>query len=439
MVLEEKRIRRIEPVETVIFLIGEVVFDIDHGPVVKTPAGLSPLEEQEISFGALPDTRSYTLHREGFVFVGSQGVFHILFIQEPDKQVKRGYIQKSIFIKANKVIPWLPRYLEESVSLSSEYTPEIVFYHLIDMNDELKSLGVPYLGHSSSTSTPSSSDDSSAGTREESTQAPGTNRNTNRNTTHSNIPSSNSTIPSDSNGSTTGSNGISISDTHKHTTISGDSSIPIGDRPEQPIRLLTNAYTSNDINRRNESISGYLIYPRHKISTIYTPETHPMISKNKKSILENLFRCKSFLVIGSTPMQVSETICTLHTYHNMFYGGEIHPYRSSFLPVIITKHILIGTTNEHIYQKNNYDNVIDLISNKYTTKYTSTTDSLEKYIRILNEYFDENPMTFSPNSFIEHLILLGVPLKTRNIFWEFFESPNYASWIASLGYSTENN
>lgn len=296
-------------------LIGEVEFHVDIGPVVRTPRGLQEKEEQEIAFSSLPDIRSQKMTKESFIFTNSSGAFHVSFIQERDSRAKRGYVQRSVFVRCTKIIPALPIYISESLISSDKYTAENVLKVLLEMNQREKPL-------------------------------------------------------------------------EKH---------------------------------RKES-EKQLAYLR-------------VIEKNRDSILECLFRGKSFLVLGKMPTEVSSAVCSLYTLCGFPYGGIVVPYKSSFSREITDKDIIIGGTNEHLFKKDDFDCILDLAGERFISKTKCNAKKIEVFLECLAEYFKKNPTSFQIDPFFRYAEAQGMSIGTKRAFREFFSSSNFSSWVNSMGYT----
>jgi len=314
---------------------GEVEFDIDNGPVVVYPKGLGETEEEEIAFSSLPDIRSQGMTRERFIFKRGEKYYHVSFIQEENSEVKRGYVQKSVFIKCGKLLPDLPRKIESVLEGASEYRAEVLKEKMKMAKIEDRDGG---------------GDGGKDGDRD-----------------------------ADRGGGRDGNGG--------------------GDR---------------DADKNN-------VFKK-------------LLEKHRRIIFENIIRCRSFLVLGESPTEVSDAVCILSKFCGFSYGGEIVPYRSSFIEEFDNQEKMIGGTNEHIFKTENFDNVFNLKTGKYHTKYSDSSRITEKHFEDLQAYFLKSPYTFSVPKFIECLEKKESSLKTRRVFREFFESKNFPSWLDSLGY-----
>ncbi|KAI5186845.1 hypothetical protein NEHOM01_1740 [Nematocida homosporus] len=309
---EPIRIKKFKKEEVLADMIGEVEFHIDNGPTVKIPKNLPDLEEQEIAFSALPDIRSAGLHQESFIFTTPQGYFHVSFIQEKDQEAKRGYIQRSVFIRTSQIINYLPQYLSTHLKHPNDYTASNVLNLLIQL--------------------------------------------------------------------------ISL------------------DPKPLPTTPLPNSFQKL----------------RHK---------------HKKHIFENLIKSQRFLVLGATPTEVSTVVCELATFSGLPYGGQIFPYKSSFFAQSSDLHLIIGATNEHIFKKDSFTNVIDLTKSIFTSTSPPTTTNLETHFLRLSEYFHQNPETFQTSKFLQHLDNFGLDLRTKRVLREFFAGPGFTAWLRIQGYT----
>lgn len=306
-IVEEAR----EPTE--VTMVGEVEFNIDNGPSVKVPAGLPAEEEAALAFSALPDIRSQQLTREAFIFANPTGYFHVAFIQAKCGAAKRGYVQKSVFVRCNALVPGLPRALTGLLGGPAEYTAEYAAERLIQV--DLSQLG-------------------------------------------------NDTFAS-------------------------------CDRPGEFAKIA---------------------------------------GRHRKIILENLLRGKSFLVLGSSPTEVSEAVCSLALLAGFRYGGRVVPYQSSFVPNGETKNAIIGGTNEHLFNKDEFDNVVVLAQGKYFSKFAKCSDEGEAFLALFEQYFANNPLGFRISKFMEQLSAQNASLRIKRLFREFFVGKNFPSWLAARGY-----
>ncbi|OAG31429.1 hypothetical protein NEDG_01956 [Nematocida displodere] len=121
--------------EGVVTCIGEVLFDVDAGPVVKEPSGLSDLEEAEVAFASLPDVRSAGTSKESFIFCRDAAYYHVSFIQEPCPGARRGYVQRSVFVRSNKMYRALPQILSESLQGPEDYTRDEALRVLVGLGE----------------------------------------------------------------------------------------------------------------------------------------------------------------------------------------------------------------------------------------------------------------------------------------------------------------
>lgn len=163
-----------------------------------------------------------------------------------------------------------------------------------------------------------------------------------------------------------------------------------------------------------------------------------ILAKYKNAILENLLCCRSFLVVGRTPGEVSSVVCYLSCFCRVVYGGSVFPYRTSLLEKVSATRILIGVTNEFIYKKEEFDNAIDIEKETYFYKKRKCRDDLEKVFARMEEEFLRAPEQFSTEKWIEHMAGTGAAMETRRIFREFFSSPNFRAWLNSHGYTVED-
>ncbi|KAI5165634.1 hypothetical protein NEIRO03_0578 [Nematocida sp. AWRm78] len=167
-----------------------------------------------------------------------------------------------------------------------------------------------------------------------------------------------------------------------------------------------------------------------------SPEIQKLLDQNKNTIIENLMRSKGFLVIARTPTESSVIVCYLSMFGRVKYGGDILPYRSSFVQNKIPNHSIVGVTNEYHYKSNQFDNAIDAINGRYYYKEKKCNDNLEKLFKELEEYFLECPEGFQTEKWLHRLSDLGASIKARRVFREFFGSSGFTEWLLAHGYKS---
>lgn len=168
------------------------------------------------------------------------------------------------------------------------------------------------------------------------------------------------------------------------------------------------------------------------------PEIISLITKHKNIIIENLLRGKSFLVLGKSPTVVSSIVCYLSIFCGIVYGGEVLPYRTSFIkPEVFSKSVIIGGTNEYAYKKDLFDNVIDSNLEKFYSKEKECTDDLEHLFKLFEEFFFQSPEGFREEKWLSYLRDSAVSAKTRKIFREFFKNKNFTAWLTMHHYTIQ--
>ncbi|KAI5173230.1 hypothetical protein NEFER03_2182 [Nematocida sp. LUAm3] len=298
-------IKKAEEIEVDVDMLGEVFFDMEKGPVVKVPSHLPEEDEEIIAFSSLPDIRSLTMSKEAFIFTWKQKAYHVAFVQAPSEEAKRGYVQKSLFVRCNRICPSLSKSISNALKGPEEYNIQCLTKILVETDSSI--FKAPCL--------------------------------------------------------------IEFS----------------------------------------------------------------LITENKKDILDGILRGKSFLVLGKSPTEVSDAVSWLSMLPGFLYGGDILPYKSSFIHIECTSGI-IGGTNEHIFKKEEYDNIIDLIKGKYSSKKKRLFEDPEWILKELNKHFTQAPEAFQIPGFLKHMDKLGITLRERTGLREFFSSSNFSSWLLSVGY-----
>ncbi|KAI5192505.1 hypothetical protein NEMIN01_2056 [Nematocida minor] len=190
------------------------------------------------------------------------------------------------------------------------------------------------------------------------------------------------------------------------------------------------ASRSVEIPRKNDEI--------RKILLGQIPESiQALMEKNKNTILENLLRCRSFLIVGERPSEVSAVVCYLSVFCGVVYGGDVLPYRSSFVQGALKDRILMGVTNEHTHRMKGFDNVLNLKEGKYSYREKECVDDLENLFRNMEEYFVQNPAGFRVEQWLCRMTDAGASMRARRTFREFFNSPSFPAWLHSRGYKIE--
>ncbi|KAI5163657.1 hypothetical protein NEAUS04_1734 [Nematocida ausubeli] len=164
------------------------------------------------------------------------------------------------------------------------------------------------------------------------------------------------------------------------------------------------------------------------------PHVHALLEKHKNTIIENLMRCKSFLVIGPTPTAVSLTVSYLSMFCGTRYGGKVLPYRSSFVNSPLPPSSILGVTNEHFYKQARFDNIINTTEGGYYYKEKKCTEDLERLFGEMEEFFLDSPESFHVERWLCRMSDFGASIRARRIFREFFNSANFVEWLSSHGY-----
>lgn len=321
--VREVSIRPREKKDIVVDMLGEVVFDVDLGPVLLSPTGLDLDEkaERDLVFSALPDIRSSLLFQEAFIFRVKNRAYHACFIQTEDPEKKRGYVQKTVFVRCNKVAHGLEHVLGEALNQPS---------------------------------------------------------------------------------------------------------LCSADRALQ-VLLLENAKQGSGIKHHR------------KAEKQGAKDLMLSIGDQNNTVLDNLIRCRSFLVLGDSPGHVSDAVCALSTLAGFPFGGTVFPYKSSLSNPVVGRHTIIGVTNEYFYKKKDFDNVIDLREKKYVTDFSNPAEDPRKHLKDLKAYFLKNPQDFRIREYMEHAALSSMSLRARKMLRDFFGGRSFNSWLHSLGYRAEQD
>ncbi|KAI5192067.1 hypothetical protein NECID01_1776 [Nematocida sp. AWRm77] len=190
-----------------------------------------------------------------------------------------------------------------------------------------------------------------------------------------------------------------------------------------------------------QSLSGGRNVPSPAPESVPSPSGvfAKLLKQNRKIIFENFIRCKSFLVLGESPTEVSEAVCALAYMGGFFYGGTVLPYSSSFVKCTEKKHVIIGGTNEHTFDQNEFDNVLVLTQERFLTKFPKYSKEAETFFALFEQYFAADPFGFKIPQFMEQLSAQCASLRIKRLFCEFFSGKNFISWLSSAGYQLKED
>lgn len=177
-----------------------------------------------------------------------------------------------------------------------------------------------------------------------------------------------------------------------------------------------------------------------------TAMVEAFIAKHRTELAEDVFRCRSFLVVSRRPSLCSRAVEKISRILASFrYGGEISPYVSMCNGKEIPgeKWRMLGLTSEHVVDSSRFDNVIRIgetieYTRRYKPRLRPSEDAVDALLAPLEAFFSgipENSPQFSPSSFYAFLRRSSPKMKGNRaeLYRDFLESPNLDSWLNSKG------
>jgi hypothetical protein len=167
------------------------------------------------------------------------------------------------------------------------------------------------------------------------------------------------------------------------------------------------------------------------------------IQKNRSDLLENLFRCRSFLVVGKRPSECSRAVERISGLLGFRYGGEVSPYLSMCNAEMVSlclkcsQRKIVGVTTDSLLSPSLFDNVIRIGEEvTYKKKHrrgirlrdgTELLTPMEEFVRSRREFRRSDLLAYLMER------TRGTELtKIRRVCTDFLESPNFSSWLRSL-------
>lgn len=157
-----------------------------------------------------------------------------------------------------------------------------------------------------------------------------------------------------------------------------------------------------------------------------------------RDLVEEIFRCRSILVICPLPSLCSRFVERITRILNFRYGGEIHPYVSMGNVKEVESRGVVGVTSEHIIDCSRFDNVIRISDNDITIKRKEKRMIRDKSINVMEPLEEQLRIEAGRNSPVFNVIELckrvdrsGMDIKggASSLYKEFISSDNFNAWV----------